>query len=247
MAEDLPHPPEPPREPLAARLADIEARITAACARAGRARSEVTLIGVSKEQPEDLVRAAIALGLRELGENRVQALQQRMDTFADSAPDLRWHLIGPVQTNKAKAVAKRPPALLHTVDRLSLIDALDKELTKLGAHLDVLVQVDIDDEPQKAGVAVTDLLPLCERVVATPTLTLRGLMAIPRPLDEVGATALTHTFDRMARLTASIAPLVDRTKGPPILSMGMSDDFELAIEHGATHIRVGSALFGPRG
>lgn len=236
----------PSPDPLATRLAAIEARIAAACARAGRARSEVTLIGVSKEQPEDLVREAIHLGLRNLGENRVQALERRMDTFHEAAPDLRWHLIGPVQTNKAKALAKRPPALLLTVDRLALVDALDKELKKTGAHLDVLVQVDVDDEPQKAGVAIAELIPLCEHIAATPTLTLRGLMAIPRPLDEVGEVALGHTFDRMARLTASIAPLVDPTHGRPILSMGMSDDFELAILHGATHIRVGSALFGPR-
>lgn len=232
---------------LADRLADLETRIADACRRAGRLRSDVTLVGVSKEQPEDLVREAIALGLRDLGENRVQALERRMDTFAHTSRDLRWHLIGPVQTNKAKAVAKRPPALLHTIDRVPLIDALHKELSKVGGHLDVLVQVDIDDEPQKAGVAVTDLVALCEHLAQTPTLTLRGLMAIPRPLDEVGEPALARTFDKMARLTETIAPLVAaRAPRPPILSMGMSDDFELAIEHGATHIRVGSALFGPR-
>lgn len=233
-------------DPLADRLADLEDRIASACLRAGRARSELTLIGVSKEQPEDLVREAIHLGLRDLGENRVQSLERRMDTFHEAAPDLRWHLIGPVQTNKAKAIAKRPPALLHTVDRPGLVDALAKELTKTGAHLEVLVQVDIDDEPQKAGVAIAELIPLCEHIAQTPTLALRGLMAIPRPLDEVGESALAHTFDKMARLTASIAPLVAPTFDHPILSMGMSDDFELAIEHGATHIRVGSALFGPR-
>lgn len=236
----------PRPDPLADRLADLEHRIASACLRAGRARSELTLIGVSKEQPEDLVREAIHLGLRDLGENRVQALERRMDTFAPTSPPIRWHLIGPVQTNKAKLVAKRPPALLHTVDRVPLVDALHKELDKTGAHLDVLVQVDIDDEPQKAGVAIADLLPLCEHLAKTPTLRLRGLMAIPRPLDEVGESALAHTFDKMARLTGSIAPLVAPTNGRPILSMGMSDDFELAIEHGATHIRVGSALFGPR-
>ncbi|HRE88341.1 MAG TPA: YggS family pyridoxal phosphate-dependent enzyme [Myxococcota bacterium] len=237
-----------PGDRLADRLAHLEHRVAAACLRAGRARSEVTLIGVSKEQPEDLVREAIGLGLVDLGENRVQALERRMDTFGEASPELRWHLIGPVQTNKAKAVARRRPSLLHTVDRIALIDALHKELSKVGGHLgalDVLVQVDIDDEPQKAGVAVAELMPLCEHLARTPTLTLRGLMAIPRPLDEVGEPALARTFDKMARLTETIAPLV-ASRGRPILSMGMSDDFELAIEHGATHIRVGSALFGPR-
>lgn len=229
---------------LADRLRDIEDRIVSACRRAGRDRSEVTLVGVSKEQPEDLVREAITLGMSDLGENRVQALERRLDTFPPEVFDrVRWHLIGPVQTNKAKVLAKRPPALLHTIDRAALVEALDKELAKVDRRLDVLIQVDVDDEPQKAGVAAADLPALCELVAGTPTLTLRGLMAIPRPLEEVGESTLARTFDTMARLTDAVADLV---VGRPILSLGMSDDFELAIEHGATLIRVGSALFGPR-
>jgi pyridoxal phosphate enzyme (YggS family) len=230
---------------LVDRLRDIETRIEEACLRAGRARAEVTLVGVSKEQPEDLVREAIALGLRDLGENRVQALGVRQAAFPEEAyAEVRWHLIGPLQTNKVKLLVKRPPALLHTVDRVALVEVLDKELGKVGARLEVLVQVNIDDEGQKAGVAVDELHALCERVVASKCLVLRGLMAIPRALDEVGAVALAQTFEAMARHTEDMAPLIT---GRPILSLGMSDDFELAIAHGATHVRVGSALFGPRG
>lgn len=225
---------------LAQRLSAIEARIVAACAAAGRDRREVTLVGVSKEQPEALVREAVALGVTALGENRVQSYLARRELGL--AVD--WHLIGPLQTNKAKLVAREPPALLHTVDRPELVDALDKELAKTGARLDVLIQVDVDEEPQKAGVSVERLPALVAHVTASRALTLRGLMAIPRPLDEVGQRALTGSFERMAQLTNSVA---DAIAGRPILSLGMSDDFELAIAAGATHVRVGSALFGPRG
>lgn len=225
---------------LADRLAVIEGRIAAACAAAGRGRAEVTLVGVTKEQPEALVREGLALGLVDLGENRVQALGARQEAF----PEARWHLIGPVQSNKAKIIARRPPALLHTVDRAALVEVLDKELAKAGTRLEVLIQVDVDDEPQKAGVGVDELDALVERVVATERLVLRGLMAIPRPLEEVGELVLGRTFETMARLTEKVAPAV--TTGRPILSMGMSDDFELAIAFAATHVRIGSALFGPR-
>lgn len=229
---------------LAPRLADrldlIEGRIADACRVAGRPRASVTLIGVSKEQPEALVHEAAALGVTDLGENRVQAWLARQALGIDA---VRWHLIGPVQTNKAKLVAKAPPALLHTVDRVALIEALDKECEKAQTRMDVLIQVDIDEEPQKAGVAVADLKGLAERVVASRCLDLRGLMAIPRPVDEVGEVVLGQSFEAMRRLADELELLV---AAAPILSLGMSDDFELAIRCGATHIRVGSALFGER-
>jgi len=225
---------------LAQRLAHIEGRIADACRSAGRPRESVTLIGVSKEQPEVLVREAAMLGVTDLGENRVQAWLTRQ---AAGIVGVRWHLIGPVQTNKAKLVAKVPPALLHTIDRVSLVEALDKECEKAGTQLDVLIQVDIDEEPQKAGVAVGDLNALVARVVASRCLTLRGLMAIPRPLDEVGEVVLGRSFEAMRRLADEVEPVIGRAA---ILSLGMSDDFELAIRCGATHVRVGSALFGER-
>jgi len=225
----------------AARLDLIEARIVAACAAAGRARAEVSLVAVSKEQPDDAVRAFHALGVRDFGENKVQALLARAERLADLA-DVRWHLIGALQTNKAKDLARAPLAMLHTVDRPELVTALGKRLDATRP-LPCLIQVNIDREPQKAGVLPEALDPLVELVLATQCLALAGLMAIPRPLDESGVAELAASFEAMRVLGERVA---DRIGRACVLSMGMSDDFELAIAHGSTCVRVGSSLFGPR-
>jgi hypothetical protein len=222
------------------RLAHIQGRIAKAAAAARRDPAEVTLIAVSKEQPEELVREAYALGVRDFGENRVQALIKRMGLGLEG---VRWHLIGPVQTNKAKELARHPPTLLHTVDRPALVDALEAAFSKVGMRLPCLVQVNIDAEPQKAGVSAEGLAALIDAVEAAPHLELRGLMAIPRPLDEVGPAALSSSFEAMANLLGMVRARIGQTA---TLSLGMSDDFELAIAAGATHVRVGSALFGER-
>lgn len=239
---------------LGERLAAIEARIAAACTRAGRARDEVTLVAVSKEQPDASVVAFHALGLRDFGENKVQALGARIERLAASGPleGMRWHAIGPLQTNKAKEIARmmaasggRAPALLHTIDRAEIVAALDKRLDP-ATPLPCLIQVDVDDEPQKAGVLPTALDALVDEVCRARSLVLRGLMAIPRPRDEVGDAGVHRSFAAMRALLDRIADRIDKSIGAPALSLGMSDDFELAIAHGATHVRIGTALFGPR-
>ncbi len=219
------------------RLDAIRARIAQACAAAGRDPSDVTLIAVSKEQPDSLVEAAYQLGLRDFGENKVQAYLKRQALGLEGG---RWHVIGPLQTNKAKDLARHPPALIQTVDRESLVTALEAAFAKVGVRVPCLVQVNIDEEPQKAGVDPGGLDALVAQVEASPHLEFCGFMAIPRPLEEVGEIALRVSFGRMYELFQRFAP---RAK---ILSLGMSDDFELAIAAGATHIRVGSALFGAR-
>ncbi len=223
---------------LAQRYADVSGRVGEACQRAGRARASVTLVGVSKRQPLDRVQALLALGLCDLGENQIQAWRRRLDEVAE-AP-VRWHLVGPVQTNKAKYVAKTPPHLLHTVDRPELVAALDRRLAP-DAQLRCLIQVNVDREAQKAGCAPEDLDALADIIAATPTLSLRGVMCIPR----FGPAAQTRpAFAATRALGETIA---DRLEGPQLeLSMGMSGDFEAAIEEGATLVRVGTALFGPR-
>lgn len=236
---------------LVERLGAIEARIAGACARAGRARDEVTLLAVSKEQPDEAVVAFHALGVRDFGENKVQALAARVERLA-ALDGVRWHAIGPLQTNKAKEIARmmaasggQVPALLHTIDRAEIVAALDKRIDP-AAPLACLIQVDVDDEPQKAGVSPRALDALVDTVGASKTLLLRGLMAIPRPREEVGEVGVHRSFAAMQALVARIADRVAPGAGPPILSLGMSDDFELAIAHGATHVRIGTALFGPR-
>ncbi len=215
-------------------LEAITSRIAAACQRSERSPRDVTLIAVSKEQPDDAVREFYDLGVRDFGENKVQSLSARV---ALGLAGVRWHQIGPLQTNKAKDIARLSShdLTLHTIDRVELVAALAKRLER---SLPCLVQVDIDREPQKAGVLPEAIDALVDAIAACGRLELRGLMAIPRPVAEVGEAALRRSFDAMRELGQRL--------GTTILSMGMSDDFELAIEHGSTHVRVGTALFGPR-
>jgi pyridoxal phosphate enzyme (YggS family) len=223
---------------VAARLRAVEEAIADACRAARRPRASVRLLAVSKEQPDAAVNALVALGQRDFGENRIQALSRRVEGFGD-APDLRWHVIGPVQTNKAKEIARLRPALLHTVDRPALVTALAARWTDT-APLDICVQVNMDDEPQKAGCQPGELDGLVDLIAMTPALRLRGLMAIPAP---AGEASLRRAFAGLRVLGEQIS---DRIAGPVELSMGMSDDFPLAIAEGATIVRVGTALFGPR-
>lgn len=222
---------------LSERYTTVRERVAEAARSAGRAAGDVTLIAVSKRQPHSLVAELAALGQRDFGENLIQSWRGRLEQPGLS--DARWHLIGPVQTNKVKFIARSPPACLHTVDRASLIASLGGRLSS-DAPLDVLLQVNVDREPQKAGCLPEDLSELADRLWETPGVRLRGLMAIPRPLDSGPPRS---AFATLRELSESI---MDRTPGAPLLSMGMSGDFEAAIAEGSTHVRVGTALFGPR-
>lgn len=222
-----------------ANLAAVEARVASACRAAGRARADVLLLAVSKEQPLEAVSALYDAGVRDFGENRVQAFVERSAALA--AREIRWHLIGPVQSRKARLLTTHRPFLLHTLDRDTLVDALDKRLDPGAPPLPCLIELNVDREPQKAGVLPEALDALADRVAASPALALRGLMAIPaqRPRDVVRAA--------FARVREAADTVSDRVVGgAPILSMGMSGDFEDAIACGSTLVRVGTALFGPR-
>lgn len=212
-------------------LDDIRARIAAAERAAGRAPGSVTLIAVSKVQPEARVRAVLDAGHRVFGENRVQEAQGRWTPFQAEFPGLDLHLIGPLQTNKARAAMALFHAI-HTVDRDRLADTLARLADETGACPEVFVQVNTGREPQKAGVdpdGATALVARCR----TLSLPLRGLMCIPPDGDD--------PRPHFALLAAMAGDL-----GLPGLSMGMSGDFEAAIAAGATHVRVGSAIFGAR-
>lgn len=219
-------------------LAAIEARIAAACSRAGRPRESVTLIGVSKTFPPSLIDAAVALGVRDIGENRVQELR---DKAGQVSAEPRWHLIGHIQSNKAKDAA-RVADVVHTVDSLKIAERLSSEATRLGKTLDVLIQVNVGGEEQKSGVAPGGAAELADAVGRCESLRLRGLMTIPpvAPPEESRRSfaALRELRDRLAGRSGS--GIFSE------LSMGMSDDFEVAIEEGATMIRIGRALFGER-
>ncbi|MDX2031085.1 MAG: YggS family pyridoxal phosphate-dependent enzyme [Blastocatellia bacterium] len=231
---------------VAGRLAAIEARIAAACARAGRDRAEVTLVAVSKTVAVDRIREAIAAGVRVLGENRVQEAAEKIPllTPAGMASRPAWHLIGRLQSNKARRAVELFDAI-HSVDSLKLAVRLDGVAGELGKRLPVFIEVNLGGEESKAGLSSDEALSLCEALQRLPHLELRGLMTVPPFLED--PEALRPYFRRLRDLRdeARASGIV----GPAFrdLSMGMSNDFEVAIEEGATLVRIGTALFGERG
>jgi pyridoxal phosphate enzyme (YggS family) len=221
-------------EQVAAGLERVRARIAAACQRAGRSPDSVQLIAVSKGQPAEAIRAVYARGQREFGENYVQELQRKAAALTD-LPELRLRFIGHLQRNKAKDVVKLGCAV-DSVDSLALAEALSQRALAAGRNIDVMIQVNIDREPQKAGVLPAAAHDLVAAVRALPGLALSGLMAIPSAAAEVDTRRAA--FAALRELAAQA--------GLRELSMGMSDDLELAIEQGATRVRVGTAIFGER-
>lgn len=212
-------------------FADIRSRIDTAARAAGRDVGSVTLIAVSKVQPDDRVQAVLQTGHRVYGENRVQEAQGRWPKFQALFPDVELHLIGPLQSNKARAAVEMFAAI-HTVDRPKLATALARLAQERGTSPDIFIQVNTGAEPQKAGCLPSEADAFVAEARALD-LPLKGLMCIP-PVEEEAAT---H-FALLAEIAAR--------NGLSGLSMGMSSDFETAIRHGATHIRVGSAIFGER-
>lgn len=210
------------------------ARIAGACARAQRDPLGVRLIAVSKKQPPEAIAAAYALGQRDFGENYVQELGAKMSALP-LLSEARFRLIGHLQKNKAKDAAKLGCAI-DTVDSIELADVLDRRARLAGVRLEVLIEVNVDAEPQKGGVLVADAEALAHHVRALPGLRLEGLLCIPRPSDDA----------QDARASFAALRELGRRLGTRELSMGMSDDLEVAIEEGATMVRIGTAIFGPR-
>ena len=209
----------------------MEARIAAACARAGRARADVTLVAVSKTFPAADVDHAIAAGMTDIGENKVQETRDKKPLVTR---DAHWHLIGHLQSNKAKD-AVRLYDVIQTVDSIELAEKIAKAAESTGKRQDVLLQVNIGRELQKSGIEPESVSELARRIAAMPALRLTGLMAIP-PAGE--AEEMRPYFRELRTMRDDL--------GLAELSMGMTDDFEIAIEEGATIIRVGRAIFGRR-
>lgn len=231
-------------EALRERYARVLERLDAACAAAGRKREDVTLIAVSKLHPAVDVAEVARAGQLDFGENYVQeALQKREDLAGESAcRNLRWHMIGHVQSRKAAQVAGAF-ALIHTLDSRKLADGLERRLAVLEARQPVLMEVNVAAEPQKSGLMTEDLPALADHILEKcPHLELRGLMCLP-PFFDAGEAARPH----FARLSALREELRDRLGLPlPELSMGMSGDFAAAVAEGATMVRIGTDIFGPR-
>lgn len=221
---------------LAGRLEGVLARIAEAERAAGRAPGEVKLVCVSKRHPIDAIREAYALGQRRFGENYAQELAEKAEALADLS-DLEWHFIGHLQSNKAKLVA-RWAAVVHAIDSASVARELGRRRAALGlAPLAVLLEVNLGGEAQKHGMAAAELPDIAASVAAEPCLALRGLMTMPPAGDREAARRVFSTL----RTLRNVA-----TPSLPELSMGMSDDLDVAIAEGATYVRVGTAIFGER-
>jgi pyridoxal phosphate enzyme (YggS family) len=210
-----------------ARIAEVRARIAAAAARAGRDPADVTLVAATKTVGADRVAAALACGVVDLGENRAQELLEKASVLAEHEPAPRWHFLGAVQRNKVRVLAPWV-CLWHSVDRIGL----GEELAKRAAGARVLVEVNVGREPQKAGCPPAETAALVD-ALRDLGLTVEGLMTVPPHDDDP-----RPWFARLRALGEAVEA--------PVLSMGMTDDFEVAIEEGATIVRVGRALFGAR-
>ena len=215
---------------LADRLASIDDRIAAAARQAGRSPEDITRIVVTKFHPASLVEELYGLGVRDVGENRVQEVLEKVVGVGDLS-DLRWHFVGQLQTNKARAV-RRVASVIHSLDRPSLVRALARAMDRTGRRIPCFVQVDVGEEEQKGGCAPGDLAGLLEQARGADVPVV-GLMCVP-PLD-IEPAPYFALLDKLAR-----------DNGLAGRSMGMSGDFETAIMLGATHVRVGTALFGER-
>ena len=232
------------RDEIAANLADLDLRITAACTAAGRARSDVTLIVVTKTWPASDVRIVSELGEHHVGENRDQEASPKHDELSDLP--LTWHAIGQLQTNKAKSVAQWAD-VVHSVDRPSLVAALAKAVTERATPLACLIQVNLDEIAgpdhadhlaERGGCAPQDVLDLAALIDETPGLELRGVMGVA-PLDQDPGPAFAH-LQKISHQLTQVYPAATW------ISAGMSDDLESAVNNGATHLRIGSAVLGHR-
>ena len=225
---------------IASRLAEVRARIERAARDAGRDPSLVKLVAVSKTKGPEAVREAYAAGQRAFGENYAQELAAKAEALAD-LPGVEWHFIGHLQTNKARVVAKHAH-VVHTVDSAALARELGKRVAREGraGPMPVLIEVSVGGEAQKAGATPSEIEEVMREVQAHASLAVRGLMTMPPAGDLDAARRVFETLVSLRNLHGGPAVL-------PELSMGMTDDLEVAIRCGATLVRVGTAIFGPRG
>lgn len=223
---------------LQEKVDEVDRQIRNACDRAKRDPSEVQLIAVSKKFPPERIREAAACGLRIMGENRVQEAAKKIPACPDF---IDWHLIGHLQTNKAKDAA-RLFQQVHSVDSLRLLDALEEGAAKARGELEILIQVNIAGESQKYGVPMNGVEELLREAFQRTHLTVHGLMTMPPFTSDPEASR--PIFQKLRELRDRLQDTL--SAGLPELSMGMSGDFVVAIEEGATMVRLGTALFGPR-
>ncbi|WP_273403299.1 YggS family pyridoxal phosphate-dependent enzyme [Actinobacillus porcinus] len=223
-------------------LTSIHQQIQTACQKVGRPQSAVKLLAVSKTKPVEDIQMAIDAGQRAFGENYVQEGIEKIQYFADKHPELEWHFIGPLQSNKTRLVAEYFD-WMQTMDRAKIADRLNEQRSHYKKPLNVLIQINISDESSKSGIQPAEMLALAKHIENLPHLRLRGLMAIPAPTDDIAEQekALSAMQVLFEELKAACPDQQIDT-----LSMGMSDDMRTAIACGSTMVRIGTAIFGQR-
>lgn len=221
-------------------LQEVEKRIQAACDRAGRKREEVTLIAVSKTKPVETLQEAYDLGVRIFGENKVQELTAKYEALPK---DIHWHMIGHLQTNKVKYIIDKAE-LIHSVDSLKLAETIEKEAAKHDLIADILVEVNVAEEESKFGMKMEEVIPFVEKVSAFTHVRVRGLMTIAPFVEDPEENR--SIFADLHKLYIDIKKKNHDNDTVSVLSMGMTNDYEVAIEEGATMVRVGTGIFGAR-
>lgn len=221
-------------------LEEVEKQIQKACDRSGRSREEVTLIAVSKTKPIAMLQEAYDLGVRTFGENKVQELTEKYEALPK---DIHWHMIGHLQTNKVKYIIDKVD-LIHSVDSLKLAETIEKEAAKKNCIANILIEVNVAEEESKFGLQIDEVIPFIEKISTFSHVRVRGLMTIA-PFVE-NAEENRSIFANLHKLSVDITEKNIDNVNVNILSMGMTNDYQVAIEEGATMIRVGTGIFGVR-
>lgn len=219
---------------------EVEAKVSEACARSGRSRSEVTLIAVSKTKPVEMIREAMEAGADTFGENKVQELCEKYEVLPR---DLHWHLIGHLQRNKVKYVVDKAE-LIHSVDSLRLAEEISREAVKKEVQVKILIEVNVAEEESKFGVKVDDTEELVREIAKLPNVHIEGLMTIAPYVEDPEENRMV--FRTLKKLAVDIKMKNIDNVRMDVLSMGMTGDYEVAIEEGATMVRVGTGIFGER-
>lgn len=221
-------------------LNNIEAKICAACERSGRARAEVTLIAVSKTKPVQMLQAVYDAGIRDFGENKVQEINEKLPVLPS---EIRWHMIGHLQRNKVKQVINKA-CLIHSVDSLRLAEQIEEEAAKLNIIVPILIEVNVAGEESKFGIAPCEVLNVVGLISQFRHIAIKGLMTIAPNVENPEENRLI--FRNLKQLSVDIINKNIDNISMDILSMGMTNDYEVAIEEGATMVRVGTGIFGTR-
>lgn len=221
-------------------ISKVEKKINAACSRAGRSQEDVTLIAVSKTKPIEMIEEALACGKREFGENKAQELKQKYEALSK---DIKWHFIGHLQTNKVKYVVGRA-CLIHSVDSYHLAEAIETESAKRDVISHILIEVNVAQEDSKFGIHEEEAMELVCAVAKLPHIKIEGLMTIAPFVENPEQNR--KIFRKLYKLSVDIATKNIDNVSMGALSMGMTNDYEVAVEEGATYVRVGTAIFGSR-